>query len=504
MADQLPHKILIVGGGTAGWMAAAALSRMLAHRVEITLVESDAIGTVGVGEATIPPIRSFNQILGIDEAEFMEQTKATYKLGIEFENWTREGHSYFHPFGLYGASPDARYLHHYWLKLASEGTVPPLDEFSICAQAAKRGRCGMPSGDASSVLSAFGSAFHFDAGLYAAYLRRYAEARRVTRIEGRVEAVKLRGSDGFIEAVTLEGGRTLEADFFIDCSGFRGLLIEEALGAGYDDWTRWLPCDRAVAVPCARMGKTNPYTRSVAHRAGWRWRIPLQHRTGNGVVYASQHMSDDEALAHLMGNLDGEALAEPNFLRFRTGVRRKFWDKNCLALGLSSGFMEPLESTSIHLIQAGITKLLDFFPGHDFKVANTAEYNRLARVEFEEVRDFLILHYFATERTDSDFWNYCRTMSIPETLQRRIALFRAYGRIPPRAYDLFTSTSWIAVFLGQAVVPEGYDPLVDAHDITSIRERLESARHRIRQAAEGLPAHDELISHLLTRARRVA
>ncbi len=504
MAEELPKKILIVGGGTAGWMTAAALARMLAHKVSITLVESEAIGTVGVGEATIPPIRSFNALLGLDEAEFMAETKATYKLGIEFENWTRQGHRYFHPFGLHGASPDARYIHHYWRKLRAQGYAPELEDFSICAVAAKLGRAGLPGSDPASVMSTFGSAFHFDAGLYAAYLRRYAEARRVTRVEGKVAVVRLRGHDGFIEGVTLEDGRTLEADFFIDCSGFRGLLIEQALGAGYDDWTRYLPCDRAIAVPCARTGMTSPYTRSVAHRAGWRWRIPLQHRTGNGIVYASAHMSDDEALGILMAGLDGDALAEPNFLRFKTGMRRRFWVKNCLAIGLSSGFMEPLESTSIHLIQAGITKLLDFFPGQDFKAANTDEYNRLARLEFEEIRDFLILHYKATERDDSAFWTYCRTMEVPDGLRRRMALFRAYGRIPPRAYDLFTATSWIAVFIGQGILPESHDPLVDAHEMADIHARLEDARRRIRETAAGLPPHDELLGHLLSRVRRVA
>ncbi|WP_020399557.1 tryptophan halogenase family protein [Kordiimonas gwangyangensis] len=504
MTEQLPQKIVIVGGGTAGWMTAAALSRMLAHRVSITLVESEAIGTVGVGEATIPPIRSFNALLGIDEADFMAETKATYKLGIEFEGWTREGHSYFHPFGLYGASPDARYLHHYWLKARASGPVPPLEDFSICNVAAKMGRCGLPSGDAASVMSTFGSAFHFDAGLYATYLRRYAEARRVKRVEGKVGHVALRGTDGFIESVTLESGERVDGDFFIDCSGFRGLLIEQALGAGYDDWTRYLPCDRAIAVPCARSGPVRPYTRSVAHRAGWRWRIPLQHRTGNGVVYASAHMSDDEALGILTAGLDGDALAEPNFLRFQTGVRRKFWLKNCLAIGLSSGFMEPLESTSIHLIQAGITKLLDFFPGGDFKAANTEEYNLLARIEFEEIRDFLILHYKATERRDSAFWNACRTMEVPESLTRRMDLFHAYGRIPPRAYDLFTATSWVAVFMGQGVMPESYDPLVDAHDMAEVQARLRDAHARIAKTAAGLPPHDELLTHLLAHAKRVA
>ncbi len=493
MTQLLPKKILIVGGGTAGWMAAAALSRMMAHRCEITLVESANIGTVGVGEATIPPIRTFNNLLGINEAEFLERTKATYKLGIEFENWTRQGDSYFHPFGVHGSSPDDRYMHHYWLKLRSEGDNTPLDDYSLCTMAAKQGKCAHQLPDPNSPLSTFGSAFHFDASLYAAYLRSYAEARQVKRIEGDVVEVSLRGADGFVEAIQLKSGLKIEADFFVDCSGFRGLIIEQALNAGYEDWTHWLPCDRAIAVPTSNVGAPVPYTRSIAHSAGWQWRIPLQHRTGNGHVYCSQYMSDDEALETLLSNVEGETLADPNFLKFKTGRRKKFWIKNCVSLGLSSGFMEPLESTSIHLIQAGITKLLDFFPGADFNPANSNEYNRLAALEFEEIRDFLILHYYATERDDSEFWNYCRTMDIPDSLKRRIELFRATGRIPPRAYDLFTVTSWIAVFLGQGVIPQGYDSLVDAHDLAAIQKRLSTSKKQIRDCVSQLPSHEEYI-----------
>ncbi|TNE63958.1 MAG: tryptophan 7-halogenase [Alphaproteobacteria bacterium] len=500
----LPRRLLIVGGGTAGWMTAAAMSRMFGHVVEITLVESADIGTVGVGEATIPPIRTFNNLLGIDEGEFLAATRGTYKLGIEFTNWLEEGHSYFHPFGLHGASPDARYLHHYWLKLRRAGYTAPLDDFSICALAAKAGRCAAPAADPRSPLSAFGSAFHFDASLYARFLRTYAEARRVTRVEGKVTGVLQEGDSGFITGVQLEGGRVLEADFFVDCSGFRALLIGGALGVGYQDWRHWLPCDRAVAIPCAKVGPAIPYTRSTAHTAGWRWRIPLQHRTGNGSVYASHHMSDEEATADLLANLDGEALAEPNLLRFTTGMRDKVWDRNCVAIGLSSGFLEPLESTSIHLIQAGITKLLDFFPSTGFSEAGTAEYNRLARIEFEEIRDFLILHYKATRRRDSAFWRYCADMEIPETLRHRMALFAAEGRIPPRAYDLFTSTSWIAVFLGQGVEPVAYDPLVDAHNLSDIRARLDGDRARLRDTAMRLPPHEDFIKFQISRASRVA
>ncbi len=504
MSNLLPQRILIIGGGTAGWMAAAALSRMLGHKCDIKLVESEAIGTVGVGEATIPPIRTFNNMLGISEVDFLHSTKATYKLGIEFKNWTRQGHSYFHPFGVHGASVNARYLHHYWLKLRAEGDTTPLDAYSLCTLAAKQGKCASPSTDSHSIMATFGSAYHFDASLYAAYLRQYAEMRRVTRIEGKVIDVVLRGDNGFVKGVQLDNGQKLEADLFIDCSGFKGLLIEGALGTGYKDWTQWLPCDRAIAVPCTKSGKLTPYTRATAHAAGWQWRIPLQHRTGNGHVYSSAHMSDDEALSILLNNLDGEPLAEPNFLRFKTGVRKKFWIKNCVSLGLASGFMEPLESTSIHLIQAGITKLLDFFPGNDFDQTNIDEYNRLSTIEFEEIRDFLILHYYATTRDDSAFWNYCRTMEIPDTLKRRINLFTKYGRIAPRAHELFTNTSWIAVFIGQGIIPSGYDPLVDAHDLATITQRLTAARQQINQAVNQLPSHEDYIAYQTSLTRKAS
>lgn len=502
MSDLLPKKILIVGGGTAGWMAAAALSRMFGHCSEITLVESEQIGTVGVGEATIPPIRNFNDILGISESDLLEETKATYKLGIDFTDWTRLGDQYFHPFGVHGASLDSRYLHHFWLKLRASGDQTPLDEYSICTVAAKLGKCGHASANPQSVLATFGSAYHFDAALYAKFLRSYAEMRRVKRIEGKVVDVQLRSEDGYIESVQLDNDAKLEADLFIDCSGFRGLLIEGALGAGFEDWSHWLPCDRAVAVPCEKVGPAVPYTRSTAQKAGWQWRIPLQHRTGNGLVYCSEYMDDEQAVDLLLSKLDGKPIADPNLLRFKTGARKKFWIKNCVALGLASGFMEPLESTSIHLIQSGITRLLDFFPGRDFDQANIDEYNRVSQIEFEEIRDFLILHYYATERTDSAFWDYCRTMKIPETLRHRIDLFASYGRMPPRAYDLFTNTSWIAVFIGQGIIPGGYDPLVDAHENAAIKQRLERARMQIRQAASSFPEHEQYIEHQLSKIKR--
>ncbi|MEE2692610.1 MAG: tryptophan halogenase family protein [Pseudomonadota bacterium] len=499
METTLPQSIAIIGGGTAGWMTAAALSRVLGGAVKITLVESADIGAIGVGEATIPPIRAFNNLLGIDEGDFLRQTKGTYKLGIEFRDWTRLGHSYFHPFGVYGAALEARYFHHYWLKLRRKGETSPLDAYSLCAVAAAMGRAGLASGDPSSVMATLGSAFHFDAALYARYLRNYAEARGVMHLERTVNDVVLNGETGFIDGVMFEGGGRLDADFFVDCTGFYGLLIEKSLKAGYDAWTQWLPCNRAVAVPCESAGTLTPYTRSTARKAGWQWRIPLQHRIGNGYVYSSDHISDDEAAATLLGDLDGRPLAEPRFLKFVTGVRKKFWIKNCVAIGLSSGFMEPLESTSIHLIQTGITKFLDFFPGRSAVQANTDEYNRLARLEFEGIRDFLILHYHAVERDDSAFWNHCRTMDIPQTLKHRMELFAGIGRIPPRTHDLFTETSWIAVFNGQGIEPNGYEPLIDVYEIDEVARRLRAQKELIRRAALSLPSHADFIRSQIDR-----
>jgi tryptophan halogenase len=497
MSDRLPRKIVIVGGGTAGWMAAAALARMLARRVEIRLIESSEIGIVGVGEATVPPIRSFNALLGIDEADFLRATKGAYKLGIEFRDWTRLGDTYFHPFGVHGAS-DSTYLHQYWLRLRALGDLTPLEDYSLCTAAARRGKFAPQSSDPRSILATMGSAFHFDASLYALYLRAYAERLGVRRLDAKIVDVNLRGEDGFIDSVTLEGGERIEGDFFIDCSGFRGLLIEQKLKTGYHDWSHWLPVDRALAVPCESVEGLTPYTRSTAREAGWQWRIPLQHRVGNGYVYCSKYISDEDAAATLMANLEGPALAEPRQLRFLTGCRKKHWNKNCVAIGLSAGFIEPLESTSIHLIQTGITKLLDYFPDRKFSPADADQYNRLGALEFEAVRDFVMLHYYATERTDTPLWNYVRTMEIPETLQRKIDLFRAHGRLEPRApWDFFSHTSWIAVLMGQGVEPEGYEPLIEVHDIESVRARLAKLRVLIRETVDAMPAHRDYIERLI-------
>jgi tryptophan halogenase len=487
------RSILIVGGGTAGWMAAAALSRLIRGGTAITLVESDEIGTVGVGEATIPPIRSFNDMLGIDENDFLKHTQGTFKLGIEFVDWRRAGHRYMHPFGRFGADMEGVSFHQLWMKHRAAGAAG-LEDFNLCAVAAKKGRFSPPSPKPGSVLSTLAHAYHFDATLYAAYLRRYAEARGVVRVEGKIGDVALRGTDGFIESVALEGGRSIAADLFIDCSGFRGLLIEEALETGYEDWSHWLPCDRAVAVPCAQPGPPLPYTRSTAREAGWQWRIPLQHRIGNGYVYSSAHCSDDEAAKTLLANLHGAALAEPRLLRFTTGRRRKQWNRNCVALGLASGFVEPLESTSIHLVQTGISKLLALLPDETFEPVLADEYNRLSQLQFEQVRDFIILHYKATERDDTPFWRRCAAMDVPETLARKIALFRANGRIFRHEDELFSEASWLAVLMGQGVTPGRYDPLVDTLPAEPIRQTLARMAALMQSTAENMPTHEDWIA----------
>ena len=487
------RKVLILGGGTAGWMTAAALSKVLRGQVEVTLIESDQIATVGVGEATIPPILTFNAMLGIDEREFMRATKASFKLAIEFVDWTRLGDRYMHPFGNFGLDIEAIKFHQIWRKVADQ--VGPIADFNLAAVAARQNRFAMPAPDPAKVLSSLKYAFHFDAGLYARFLRGFAEARGVTRVEGKVADVALRGEDGFIQSVTLEDGRAFEADLFIDCTGFRALLIGQALGGGYVDWSHWLPNDRAVALPCALGGDgLTPFTRATADKAGWRWRIPLQHRIGNGYVYSSAHASDDEALATLLAGLDGEVQAEPNFLRFKAGRRDKAWVKNCVAIGLSSGFLEPLESTSIHMIQAGITKLLALFPDKSFDPLEIDEYNRLTIQQVELIRDFIILHYKATERSDTPYWDYVRTMEIPESLQRKIDLFAGRGRLFQSDYDLFAEPSWIAVLIGQGIVPRQYDALVDSLPEDALVQRLKRMSALIGQTAQAMPDHQAFIS----------
>ncbi|PCG15036.1 MULTISPECIES: tryptophan halogenase family protein [Sphingomonas] len=495
--DRRISRIVILGGGTAGWMTAAALSRSFGRSVAITLLESDEIGTVGVGEATIPTIHWFNDLIGLDEAEFLRETKATFKLGIEFVDWTRPGHRYFHPFGQYGAPLPGVAFHHRWLKARAQGSDVPLSGLSLAARLAAEGRFAKPVGDARSILSTLGYAYHFDAGLYARYLRRLAEAAGVVRVEGRLRDVVRDGDDGQVTALLTERGETLAGELFVDCSGFRALLIDGAMGEGLEDWSHWLPCDRAVAVPCARVAATTPYTRSTARAAGWQWRIPLQHRTGNGYVYASAHLSEDEATATLLANLDGEALAEPRTLRFTAGTRRRPWRGNVVAIGLSSGFLEPLESTSIHLIQSGIAKLLTLFPDRDMDPALADRFNQLFGRDMDGIKDFLILHYHATSGRDEPLWRHCRTMALPDTLSARVAQYRRSGRLILDSDELFREASWLAVLDGQGVIASGYNPLTDAIDADTNRAQVEQIAQVIARAAPTLPMHDDALAQLI-------
>jgi tryptophan halogenase len=491
-------KIVIVGGGTSGWMCAAALARLIPHAgVSITLVESDEIGTVGVGEATIPLLKQFNHLLGIDEDDFMRNTQATFKLGIEFVDWKNLGSSYIHPFGKFGMDAQAIKFHQLWLRLARNpdmtDKVGDISEYSVAIQAAKLGRFTRPSGSANSILSSFNYAFHMDAGLYAKYLRNYSEALGVIRIEGKIEKVNQRESDDFIESVILQNGQVIDGELFVDCSGFRGLLIEQTLKTGYEYWTQWLPCNSAVAVPCASTSEPTPFTRATADKAGWRWRIPLQHRVGNGYVYSSDFISDADAETRLLNTLDGEPLAQPRLLKFATGRRKKFWNKNCVAIGLAGGFIEPLESTSIHLVQTGIATLLALFPDCSFSNIEIDEYNRITTDEYDLIRDFIILHYKATERNDSPFWLRCRDMDIPESLHRKIELFRHNGRVMNWSRDLFKDDNWIAVLLGQGILPRAYDPLADSLAFTNTCDFVLHIKAAVAKAAVAMPTHQTFI-----------
>jgi tryptophan halogenase len=494
MDDRRIREVVIVGGGTAGWMAAAALAKLLGPQLSIRLIESDEIGIVGVGEATIPQIRLYNATLGLDENDFIRQTQGSFKLGIEFVDWTRPGHRYIHAFGPVGGRDLGLVpFHHYWLKQHRRGLAGELGDYTFNAVAAWAGKFLRSANVPNSPLSNVFHAFHFDAGLYARYLRGYAEARGVRRIEGRIVDVALAPETGHVASVQLQSGERIGGELFLDCSGFRGLLIEQALKTGYEDWSHWLPCNRALAVPCASVSPLTPYTRSTARAAGWQWRIPLQHRIGNGYVYCSDHLSDDEATATLLANLDGEALAEPRPLRFTTGMRRRFWNRNVVALGLASGFMEPLESTSIHFIQSAIAKLIAFFPDRDFAPAGIDDYNRQLQFEYERSRDFIVLHYLATERP-GEFWRRCREMSIPDTLAHKLEVFRGTGRIAREHEELFTETSWQQVLIGQGVLPERWHPIVDLLDDREIASMVDGTRALLQRAAAAMPTHEEFIA----------
>jgi len=489
------QKIVIVGGGTAGWMTAAALSRFLHEKYcSIILVESEQIGTVGVGEATIPAIHDFNQKLRINEQEFMRSTNATFKLGIEFENWSREGESYIHPFGHFGQDMNGVGFHHYWNKMRQLGDPTPYDHYCLAYVAAKLGKFKHPAKDSASVFSSYFYAFHFDASLYAKFLRGYSEQRGVVRKEGRIVGTQLRADDGFIESVKLENDEVICGDLFIDCSGFRGLLIEEALNTGYEEWTRWLPCDRAVAIPSENTAEPRPYTRAIARSAGWQWQIPLQNRTGNGHVYCSSYYSDDLAEKILSENLPGKALNDPRILKFTTGKRKHTWNKNCIAIGLSGGFLEPLESTSIYLIQAAIMKLLECFPDKSFKPALTREFNAVMDDKFIQVRDFLIFHYKANQKQGLEFWDYCQHMEVPDSLSYKMRLFHERGQVAYNLSDLFVEANWVSIFHGQHLLPKKYDPRVECLQTDQVAERLRQMKNVILKAADSLPSHAETIS----------
>jgi tryptophan halogenase len=486
-------QVVVCGGGTAGWMTAAALSKILQSQVQITLVESDEIGIVGVGEATIPMIRRFNQALEIDEDDFLKATNGSYKLAIEFVNWGRKGDRYMHGFGRFGPDFWAVPFDQYWQKQYQAGKARDLGDYMITRVASSRNKFlrAQPQLEGSPLADVH-SAFHFDASLYARYLRGYAEKRGVRRIEGKVLRAEQRGKGQHpehIAALVMEDGTRVEGQLFVDCSGFRGLLIEQMLKTGYDNWSNFLPCDRALAVPCESVSPLTPYTRSTAHQAGWQWRIPLQHRTGNGHVYCSRYISDDEAAAVLLKHLDGQPLADPRPLKFVTGMRKKVWNQNVVAIGLASGFMEPLESTSIHLIQTAIQRLVDFFPSSAFEAADIEEFNKQARWEWERIRDFIVLHYHLNQRDDSAFWKDCAAMAVPATLKHRIALYESQGRIVRDGNELFAEVGWLQVLHGQNARARGYHPLVDLVAESDIQAYLDNVHTVVGKCVDVMPDH---------------
>ena len=495
------QKVTIVGGGTAGWMTAALLGKLFGRALTIRLIESDEIGTVGVGEATIPQIRNFNGTLGLDENEFIRETQGSFKLGIQFVDWLRPGHRYMHSFGVVGGrNLGLVQFYQYWLKLRAMGFGAELGDYTFNTIASAQNRFMRPLDRPNSPLGSIAYAFHFDAGLYARYLRRRAEPAGVQRIEGKIVDVQLHPESGFVQSVRLQSGELVDGDLFIDCSGFRGLLIEQALKTGYDDWSHWLPVNRALAVPCESSPDLHPYTRSTAREAGWQWRIPLQHRVGNGYVYCSDFISDDAAAATLLANLDGKPLADPRPLRFVTGMRRKFWNRNVVAIGLASGFLEPLESTSIHFIQSSLASLVSLFPDQGFEPAAIAQYNRQTQFEFERSRDFIMLHYRATERT-GPLWQHVRHMSIPDSLQRKIDLFRESAAIRREDDELFSEISWMQVMLGQNIIPKRWHPMVDLLSDDELKEMVEGTRRVLENSAAVMPTHAEYIAKTCAAAK---
>jgi len=482
------RRVVVAGGGTAGWMAAAALARTLGDAIELTLVESEAIGTIGVGESTIPPLVAYNRLLGIGEADFMRATQATFKLGINFENWRVPGENYFHSFGVTGRDHWSAGFQHFWMHGRTKGHEASYDDYCIELQAAMKSKFAhLPD-------NRINYAYQLDSGLYAAFLRKLAEADGARRVEGKIAEVELHPETGDIAALRLESGQRLEGDLFLDCTGFRALLMEGALHVGYDDWTHWLPCDSAIAVQTASVRPPVPYTRAIAHDAGWQWRIPLQHRQGNGIVYCSRYLSKDAALDRLLSTVEGEVLTKPNVIGFKTGARRKQWHRNCVAVGLSGGFMEPLESTSIHLIQRAILRIVRMLPAGQISARDVAEFNDQQMTDMEQIRDFLILHYKATDRRDSPFWRQCAAMDIPDSLTHKIELFRETGRVFRKNEELFVENSWVQVMMGQGIMPQSYHPVATKLSDAELAHLLAGLRESVVKTVAGLPDHQAYVA----------
>jgi tryptophan halogenase len=486
IGGQAVKNVVIVGGGTAGWMAAASFAKLLGKSISVTLIESDEISTVGVGEATVPPLILLNRYLEINEQEFLAFVKGSIKLGISFENWKNVNENYFHMFGTPGKDTWAASFQHFWLRGKELGVNHPLGDYSLEHKAAEHNKFAhMPN-------ASLNYAYHLDAGFYAKFLRNIAEQAGATRIEGKVTNVSL-DKDDYIKSIELASGHIVEGDLFIDCSGFRGLLIEQALHTGYEDWSHWLPCDSAVAVQTESVRDPVPYTRSIAHASGWQWQIPLQHRVGNGLVYCSRYISDDDAKKLLLDNIQGRLISEPKIIKYRTGQRLKHWNKNCVALGLASGFIEPLESTSIHLIQRGITRLIQMFPFAGIRACDVDEYNEQMKVEILNVRDFIILHYHLTDRNDSPFWQYCRNMDIPKSLEHRMRMFRETGKVFVKSYELFSEASWLQVMVGQGLIPENYHPVANEIPADDLVKFLAEIRTQVNQNLPKMPTHKDYL-----------
>ncbi len=491
MNTQMPNKkmkIVIAGGGTAGWIAAAALSQQMGEILDITLVESQEIGTIGVGEATIPPMRTFHRLLGINEQEFMRATNATFKLGIQFENWKLIGEKYFHSFGVTGKQTLITDFIHFWLRGRELGIAKEFGDYCLEYKAALKDRFSIND------QAKLNYAFHLDAGRYASFLRARAEARGVKRVEGKIAEVQQNPESGFISSLKMDSGQEIQGNLFLDCTGMRGLLIEQTLHTGFEEWGHWLPCDSAIAIQTESTGPALPYTKSIAHHAGWRWQIPLQHRVGNGIVFSDQHLSKDEAINMLLSSVDGKVLTEPNVIKFKTGRRKKSWNKNCIAMGLASGFLEPLESTSIHMIMTAVTRLLQLFPHSEIKQSTVDEYNMQAESEFLRIRDFIVLHYKATERDDSPFWRYCKDMEVPDDLKHRMTIFKESGKSFQVEGELFRLDSWTQVMLGQGIIPSSYHPIVELMSESELQLFLQTIAADVDKSIAGMSTHQDFIN----------